>query len=580
MSKLFQQYFGAGPGDARPAGNVDRFSKPYCKTQVRRIMAYRAVALCAVAGVIAGISGCGDNLRPTVTPITGTGPAAQPLSYAFVVSAPPNSPTAQGYATVIDYSGDTIMATAAAGPSPKTFAINTGTVGWTLNADGTVSNVPISTQLQEKNITYSTLNPIPAPGTAPNDPAGLDPVVGLFGSSVGLFALDANLNELDVLTGSPDAFKLDVPVDPSPVTAVGAAGASRIYTVSQTIPYLTPVTLDGAQVDGGVACSIDPHSADLAGQTGLADGVLTSTYTVTSHIPVGVCPDYAVATPDTKRVYVLNRGSDTISVINSQNDTLDSCVCPPTGCINQNGQTYTCHPTLPLSTTAITNTGITPPNGAAGLPAIAGPVYAEYNAATQQLVVSNFDGSTVNIIDVSLDEYGNDSSTFGTTYTVNVGKNPASVTVLNDGSRAYTANQTDGTVSIINLSSHTIETTLAVTGNPRTVVSTQNSLYGKVYVVSPNSPYVTVIRTDQDIVSTTVLVQGNAIDARSTSQDGNSGDNTNLVSRMPGAGQPCFLPPSAFSSAAPITLANCSALSTSGLSSATLSTAARKGLGI
>ncbi|MFC5864510.1 YncE family protein [Acidicapsa dinghuensis] len=571
MSKFFQQYFGAGPGDVRPAESSDRFSKLYSKFQVPH-----TVAFCAAAALIAGLSGCGDNLRPTVTPITGTGPAAQPLSYAFVVSAPTNSSTAAGYATVIDYSGDTIMATAATGPSPKTFAINTGTVGWTLNEDGTVSNVPISTQLQEKNITYSTLNPIPAAGTTSTDPAGLDPVVALFGASTGLFALDVNLNELDVLTGSPDAFKLDVPVDPTPVTAVGVAGATRIYSISQTVPYLTPITLDGAQVDGGVACSIDPHSADLAGFTGVADGVNTSLYTVTSHIPLGVCPDYAVGTPDTRRIYVLNRGSDTISVINSQNDALDSCVCPPAGCVNQNGQTYTCHPTLPLSLTAVSNTGIAPPNGTTGLPQIAGPVYAEYNAATQQLVVSNFDGSTVNIIDVSLDEYGNDSQTFGTTYTVNVGKNPASVTVLNDGSRAYTANQTDGTVSIINLSSHTIETTLAVTGNPRTVVSTQNSLYGKVYVVSPNSPYITVIRTDQDIVSTTVLVQGNAIDARSTTQDGST-SNTNLISRMPGAGQPCFLPLSTFSSAAPVTLANCSALSASEMSSATLSTAARRG---
>jgi DNA-binding beta-propeller fold protein YncE len=69
------------------------------------------------------------------------------------------------------------------------------------------------------------------------------------------------------------------------------------------------------------------------------------------------------------------------------------------------------------------------------------------NAATSQLVIANYDGGTISIIDVSLDEWGNDSSTFGTTFTVPVGKNPASVTVLYDGSRAYTANQTDQTVS-------------------------------------------------------------------------------------------------------------------------------------
>ena len=124
-------------------------------------------------------------------------------------------------------------------------------------------------------------------------------------------------------------------------------------------------------------------------------------------------------------------------------------------------------------------------------------------------MVANYEGNTINIIDVSQDEYGNDSSTFGTTYTVPVGHNPASVTVLADGSRAYVANQSDSTVTIVNLISHTVEKTLPVYGHPRTVVSTQNSLYGKVYVGSTDSQYVTIIRTDQDIISTNVLVQGN-----------------------------------------------------------------------
>jgi len=517
------------------------------------------------AAAMLGLAGCGSNLRPTVTPIVGTGPAAQVAAYAFVVSTPTSSPTAQGYGTVIDYSGDTIMATAPIGPGPDMFALNGGgTQAWTLNEDGTVSNIPVSTQLQQKLVTYSTLNPIPAAGTS-TDPAGIDPVVALFGGSSGLYALDVNLNEVDVLTGSPDAFKLDVPVDETPVTAVGVAAATRFYAVTQGIPYLTPFTFPSGQtVDGGVACNVNPHGV---GVMGTADGIETSTYTVSSHIPVGVCPDYAVGSADTRRVYVLNRGSDTISVINSQNNALDTCVCPPAGCTNQNGQLYTCHPTLPLSTAAVTATGIQPPNGSAGLPAIAGPVYAEYNTITQQLVVSNYDGNTVNIIDVSLDEYGNDSSTFGTTYTVPVGNNPASVTVLADGSRAYVANQTDSTVSIVDIASHSIETVLPVTGNPRTVVSTENSLYGKVYVVSPNSPSVTIIRTDQDIIDTSILVQGNAVDVRTTTPDGIN-PNVNLVSRLPGAGQPCFLPPSAFTAAAPLTLANCKQQDVSLLTSA------------
>jgi hypothetical protein len=82
---------------------------------------------------------------------------------------------------------------------------------------------------------------------------------------------------------------------------------------------------------------------------------------------------------------------------------------------------------------------------------------------------------------------------------------------------------------------------LPVIGHPRTVVSTQNSSYGKVYVASPDSPYLTIIRTDQDIADTTVLVQGNIVDVRVSTQNGVSG-NFNNVSRSPGFGQPCNLP--------------------------------------
>ena len=211
------------------------------------------------------------------------------------------------------------------------------------------------------------------------------------------------------------------------------------------------------------------------------------------------------------------------------------------------------------------------------MPAIAGPVYAEYNAATSQLIVADYDGGTISVINVSEDEFGNDSPTFGTTYTIRVGQNsmvspyPASVTVLAaDGSRAYTANQGDctpdcatspnGSVTIVNLTSHTVEKTLPVTGLPRTVVSIQNSQYGKVYVASPNSPYITIIRTDLDIVDTTVLVEGNVVDARVTTQNGTNGDG-NQVSRSPGHGQPCNLPPALMLSTygPSYTLANCQA---------------------
>jgi DNA-binding beta-propeller fold protein YncE len=492
----------------------------------------QARALLAEAGaalmVSALIAGCGNNYRPVVTPITPSGPAAQVTSYVVVVSS--TSSTTPGVATIIDYSGDTVMAEAPIGIGPYAFTIDeVGAFGYTINSDGTLTNFPITTTLQAKNVTQSTL-----PFTALP--------VNMMAPSSGLWAADLNGNVADVFAGSPETYKLSIPVGTASVPAnmpVSVFGpptltGQREYVISQNVPSSAPMT-----------CNTSPTTVTAPG---VATGIEIASDVADTPIPVGKCPVYAVQSADLRRFFVLNRGDDTVTVINSQNDTLDQC----TPFLNQNGQTVNCHPVLPLSTTAVAATGVTPPNGTSGMTATAGPVYAEYNAATQQLVVANYDGGTVSVIDVSLDEYGNDSSTFGTTYTIPVGTtatpNPASVTVLADGSKAYTANQNDGTqngtVTVVNLSTHTVEKTLTVVGHPRTVVSTQNSEYSKVYVASPDSPYLTVLEstpTVTDQVDTTILVEGNVVDARVTTQNGSSG-NSNFTSRVPGYGQPCNLP--------------------------------------
>lgn len=481
----------------------------------------------ALLAATAFAAGCGAGYRPVVTPINPTGPPPQPNSLVVVVSS--TGLTTPGVATIIDYSGDTIMAQSPIGPGPLSFSMDeAGADGYTVNSDGTITNFPVSTQLQEKNVQYTTL-----PTSAQ--------LVNLFTPSGGLWATDLNGNAADVLNGFPETFKLAVPAPPTPVQVVGPTVVrERDYILSQNISS-----------SNGVECNVSPRSVAAAG---VAEAVESGNDTISAQIPVGHCPVFGLETSDGERLFVLNRGDDTVTVINSADNNLDSC----TPFVNQSGQLVTCHPTLPLSLSAVTATGITPPNGTVGMTLTAGPVYAEYNTATAQLVVANYDGSTISVIDVSLDQYGNDGPTFGTTYTIPVGANPASVTALNDGSRAYTANQTDGTVSIVNLSSHTLEKTVTVNGHPRTVVSTQNSLYGKVYASSPDSPYLTIIRTDQDIIDANVLVQGSIIDVRTTTQNGSSG-NAQVNSRVPGFGQPCYqsltaLPPSSITAASCATL--------------------------
>ena len=364
--------------------------------QARKRLVQAGVVVVAAALV----AGCGSVYRPVVTPVGNSGPAPQPQAYAIVVSAP--SPSTAGIATIIDYSGDTVLAYANIGPGPSLFSLSeSGTSGYTLNSDGTISNFPVSQQLQAKLVTYTTLNPQSQIGPP-------HPPVNLFTPASGIWTADVVGNYADVFTPSSgvQAFDLAIPVATTPVFIGGPALSSGEWNFAISQDFNDP---------SGVMCNISPTTAPVNGE---ADGISTSGLTLTSHLVLdpnnptnsptgsknGLCPVYAVQSVDNRRFFVLNRGSDTITVINSQDNTLDNQCPPSAGCTNQNGQPYTSHPILPLSTTAVTATGVTPPNcvnadptcGVAGMTAskttIAGPVYAEYNAATSQLIVANYDG--------------------------------------------------------------------------------------------------------------------------------------------------------------------------------------------
>src|ERR1700686_4241678 len=177
---------------------------------------YAALAL----GIAALVDGCGAGYRPVVTPINPNGPPPQPSSLAVVISSP--APTAPGVATIIDYSGDTIVAQSPIGVGPIIFTLDqTGSTGYTYNRDGTVTNFPASANLQQKNITVTTLPSASAP-------------ISLFSPSAGLWIGDLNGNLADVFTGAPQTFRLSVPVAPAPVMIIGPGQiGQRNYVITQ-----------------------------------------------------------------------------------------------------------------------------------------------------------------------------------------------------------------------------------------------------------------------------------------------------------------------------------------------------------
>ena len=264
----------------------------------------RLAAAAVLAAGVGMIAGCGNTYRPVVSTIGVVGPAGQPTKYAIAVStpAPPGQPcplageaTSNGLLTMVDFSGDTVLVTATLGVDPYYLALNSsGTTGYTLNCDKTLNSFDISTSLISSQVLESTLLP------------GANPV-SVFASSTSTYIADPGVGSIDQLTSTPPALKQELPVPGgySPIYVVGQSGAARAYALSQAN---TP-TLCGASLVYGCASAIE-----------------TGANTISVNLPVGRGPVYGVMTVDDHRAFILNQTDGTVSVINVNNNALDTPV--------------------------------------------------------------------------------------------------------------------------------------------------------------------------------------------------------------------------------------------------------------
>jgi DNA-binding beta-propeller fold protein YncE len=507
-------------------------SRPHRRKLRSATQAIRStLSLAAVAVVLASslglITGCGNTYRPVVSAINPVGPAAQPQKFAVAISntGTSASPTA-GLLTFVDFAGDTVLITANVGVNPYYLILNGGTtttstanLGFTLNSDHTFTSFDIDTSLLTSQILQTTLLP------------GANPVA-IFPAGTSTYVTDPTdtpgAGVISQFTGTPLALRQDLnpapPLAPCPATTpftpvytVGIAAAPRIYAISK------------------------PVSGGCVGQVSTIE---TSSNTIDpTALPVGLDPVYGVMTADAKRAFILNQGDGTVSVINAQTNALDVV---PTGATN---------PIALCVAPACTN------------PATLNPLWADFAPVRNELLVADAgDGvnpGSLSIISIPLcsatAQVGNpncdlnnpvDAIGFGTVVaTVPVGVNPVMVGVLQDttNSRAYvinsgnpslpcaapgvavTAATTTCTVSVVNLQTNTVTSTIPLplslapnastpfkNGHPNYVAVTSGTPTGKVYVVSPDSNFMTIIRTDIDAVDTTAPLQGAGVAVRVT----------------------------------------------------------------
>jgi DNA-binding beta-propeller fold protein YncE len=523
-----------------------------------------AACVAMVAGV--GLVGCGNTYRPVVATIGVVGPAGQPQKYAVVISTPTppgapcpgaGQPTSNGLMTMVDFSGDTVLVTAQLGVNPYYLYLNSvGTVGYTLNCDQSLNTFPLTTTLIASQILHSTL------------PTGSSPV-SIVATQQSEYVADPGVNAILQLYSTPPALKQTVPITSgySPIYVVSQGNPARIYALSQA-------TNGGPGEAVAIETTGNTISATLPVGSGPVYGVMTAD---TRRVFVLNQTDGTVSVINSQ-TNMLDRFGPSITgfsiagnvVTFTAQNTLQAgtsvTISGLTAATYLNGQTLTVLPAGLSSTqfeAAFTHANVasTADSGTAiitdsTIPVGVRPVWADFAPGLNELVVANEGTGTtpgsVSLINIplcsatALPTNPNcdttnpiDASVFGQTLaTVPVGINPIMVTVLSDNTRAYVANAGTGTlpcsgtispvfaggvqtaeactVSVVNLNTDTVTTTIPINGHPVYIASSNSTPKGKVYVVCKDSQVMTIIRTDTDALYTTVPLQGYGVSVRTS----------------------------------------------------------------
>ncbi|MFC6647246.1 YncE family protein [Granulicella cerasi] len=435
--------------------------------------AYAAASFAAIL-----LAGCGNTYRPVVAGSGPTGPAGQPTKYAVVLSN--TGASASGLATFVDFSGDEVITSPSVQTAPNYLALNSGgSQAYVINAAGSLDTFASSSP---NTLLTSDVQQVTLPSTTL--PTNVS-VMTIKNASASVFVPETGASKVAALNSSGQLLQ-EITTPALPQYVVGVDAATRLYILNAN----------------GTASGVEASS--------------TAGLTTTATLTVGANPVYGVMTSDGYRAFVLNKGSQSISVINVTNNALDSTT-----------------PTISIPTV----------NDSNGNNIASNPVWADINPYTNELVVlSQGDGThggMVSIYNIPLcsaaAQSGNstcntsnptDAANFGTLIaTVPVGVNPTQVQVLRDtlSPRAYVTNSgnssTNGSVSVVNLTSGTVTATIPVAADPTigdttalgqpyiygvhpsTLAVTTGTPTGKVYITSTDSKYLTILYTETDVVT-------------------------------------------------------------------------------
>jgi YVTN family beta-propeller protein len=215
---------------------------------------------------------------------------------------------------------------------------------------------------------------------------------------------------------------------------------------------------------------------------------------VVGAVGVGESPSDVAVGPDNDRVYVANRGSNNISVVNTTSHKVDKTIgnfgySPYRLAISADGRwLFAVNPSSDNVTVIDTTRDVVVET----ISVDRNPMGIVYDPDRNRVYVSNSDSNTVSVIDVS---------SLQVIRTVAVDIRPRGLAVQDD--KIYVSNWGSSNISVIDLSSYTVEKFIPVGPRPHWVVS---GLSDRIYLSKDNSNEISIIYPSMNVVTHTIPV--------------------------------------------------------------------------
>ncbi len=257
----------------------------------------RLARLTAVLTLILLWVGCGDTFRPIAIPIIPAPPDPQDTHFVFFLSDSGtsfpvgNAPATQipnpGGITRVDVSGDSNVGVGQMGVGPvHAVLLPTGNSVYVANGlENTVSTISSATPTTVTTISMG---------------AGAMPVFVASVEATNVYVANAGTNSVGVIAIANNAVVQTVPVGFSPVALVEIPNAKKVYAVGGTSGVVSINTQDK---------SLNPPVTDAS-----------------LNLPI-----WALASADSRRVFVLNQGSGMLTSIDTFSDAVVGSVPVGTG---------------------------------------------------------------------------------------------------------------------------------------------------------------------------------------------------------------------------------------------------------